>query len=73
MFFACHLQGRDSKGKEQLRDQLRILRENVPVIDEGDKYLDWQRAVRDLESEIRAEEVADATDNVRASVKTANE
>ena len=35
-----------------------MLHENSPKIDEGDKFNDWQRAVEDVEEQIKAINVA---------------
>ena len=55
----------------QSREQLQILRGNVPSIVEGDKYRDRQRTVEEFEAEDLASEVPDVTDN--AGVNTSSE
>ena len=56
---------------DQLREQMRILHECVPRIEEGDKLVDWQRAVEEVEAEIRASKVPDVTDKGSVMFKEA--
>jgi hypothetical protein len=43
----------------QLEEQLGMLQDNPPRMDEGDKYLDWERAVAETEEALHASLVPD--------------
>ena len=45
--------------KVQLEEQLGMLQDNPPRMDEGDKYLDWERAVAETEEALHASLVPD--------------
>jgi hypothetical protein len=50
-------------GIKQLEKQLEILCANPPLVDEKDKYLDWERAVNEVEGELAAQrDLIDAVD-----------